>query len=68
MRFVLPLIGGAASLLSLSVMAATPPDAGQSQQNIDQRQLQLPGKQRLELNLPDAPSTEAKAGGPSLQV
>lgn len=68
MRFVLPLIGGAASLLSLSVMAATLPDAGQSQQNIDQRPLQLPGKQRLELNLPDAPSTEAKAGGPSLQV
>lgn len=68
MRFVLLLIGGAASLLSLSVMAATLPDAGQSQQNIDQRPLQLPGKQRLELNLPDAPSTEAKAGGPSLQV
>lgn len=68
MRFVSPLIGGAASLLSLSVMAATLPDAGQSQQNIDQRPLQLPGKQRLELNLPDAPFTEAKVGGPSLQV
>ncbi len=68
MRFVYPFIGGALSLLSLSLMAATLPDAGQSQQNIDQRPLQLPGKQRLELNLPDAPSTEAKAGGPSLQV
>ncbi len=68
MRFVYPLIGGALSLLSLSVMAATLPDAGQSQQNIDQQPLQLPGKQRLDLNLPDAPSTEAQAGGPSLQV
>lgn len=68
MRFVYPLIGGALSLLSLSLMAATLPDAGQSQQNIDQQPLQLPGKQRLELNLPDAPSTEAQAGGPSLQV
>lgn len=68
MRFVYPLIGGTLSLLSLSVMAATLPDAGQSQQNIDQQPLQLPGKQRLELNLPDAPSTEAQAGGPSLQV
>ncbi len=68
MRFVHPLIGGALSLLSLSVMAATLPDAGQSQQNIDQQPLQLPGKQRLDLNLPDAPSTEAQDGGPSLQV
>lgn len=68
MRFVHPLVGSALTLLSLSVMAATAPDAGQSQQNLDQRPLQLPGKQRLELNLPDAPSTEAKSGGPSLQV
>lgn len=68
MRFVHPLVGSALTLLSLSVMAATAPDAGQSQQNLDQRPLQLPGKQRLELNLPDAPSTEAKPGGPSLQI
>lgn len=68
MRFVHSLIGGAVSLLSLSVAAATLPDAGQSQQNIDQRPLQLPGKQRLELNLPDAPSTEATRKGPSLHV
>lgn len=68
MRFVLPLIGGAASLLSLSVMAATLPDAGQSQQNIDQQPLQLPGKQTLELNLPDAPSTEPDTSGPSLAI
>lgn len=68
MRFVHLLIGSAASLLSMSVMAATLPDAGQSQQNIDQRPLQLPGKQQLELNLPDAPSTEAVAGGPSLEI
>ncbi|QMV62988.1 ShlB/FhaC/HecB family hemolysin secretion/activation protein [Pseudomonas berkeleyensis] len=68
MRFVYPFIGGALSLLSLSLMAATLPDAGQSQQNIDQRPLQLPGKQRLELNLPDTPSAEATTSGPSLQV
>ena len=68
MRFVHPLIGGAVSLLSLSVMATTLPDAGQSQQAIDQRPLQLPGKQRLELNLPDAPSTEATVSGPSLHI
>ncbi|WP_175651872.1 ShlB/FhaC/HecB family hemolysin secretion/activation protein [Pseudomonas sp. Marseille-P9899] len=68
MRFVRSLIGGGLSLLSLSVMAATLPDAGQSQQNIDQRPLQLPGKQRLDLNLPDAPSTAATASGPTLQV
>ncbi|UCJ17471.1 ShlB/FhaC/HecB family hemolysin secretion/activation protein [Pseudomonas sp. MM211] len=68
MRFVRPLIGSALSLLSLSVMAATLPDAGQSQQTIDQQPLQLPGKQSLELNLPDAPATEATTSGPSLQV
>ncbi|WP_454254206.1 ShlB/FhaC/HecB family hemolysin secretion/activation protein [Pseudomonas sp. Marseille-Q8238] len=68
MRFVHPLIGVAVSLLSLSVAAAVLPDAGQSQQGIDQRPLQLPGKQRLELNLPDAPSTTATASGPTLQV
>lgn len=68
MRFVHPLIGSAVSLLSLSVMAATPPNAGQSQQAIDQRPLQLPGKQRLELNLPDAPSAESTASGPRLQI
>lgn len=68
MRFVHPLIGAAVSLLSLSVAAAVLPDAGQSQQGIDQRPLQLPGKQRLELNLPDAPSTTATASGPTLQV
>lgn len=68
MRFVRSLIGGGLSLLSLSVMAATLPDAGQSQQNIDQLPLQLPGKQRLDLNLPDTPSAAATASGPSLQV
>ena len=68
MRFVPSLIGGAVSLLSLSVMAAALPDAGQSQQAIDQRPLQLPGKQRLELNLPDAPSAESTASGPRLHI
>lgn len=68
MRFVPSLISGAVSLLSLSVMAASLPDAGQSQQAIDQRLLQLPGKQRLELNLPDAPPAEATASGPRLHI
>jgi len=68
MRFTATFIGGALSLLPLSIAAATLPDAGQSQQSIDQQPLQLPGKQRLELNLPDAPSTEATTGGPSLHV
>jgi len=68
MRFVRSLIGGGVSLLSLSVLAATLPDAGQSQQNIDQQPLQLPGKQRLELNLPDTPPAAATASGPRLQV
>ncbi|SER02583.1 hypothetical protein SAMN05216600_113126 [Pseudomonas cuatrocienegasensis] len=36
MRFVYSLAGATVSLLSLSVAAATLPDAGQSQQNIDQ--------------------------------
>lgn len=69
MRFTAALIAGfATSTLSLCVAAATAPDAGQAQQGLDQRPLQLPEKQTLELNLPDAPSTEAKVGGPSLQV
>ncbi|SDU16046.1 ShlB/FhaC/HecB family hemolysin secretion/activation protein [Geopseudomonas guangdongensis] len=68
MRFAHTLLGGAVSLLSLPVMATILPDAGQSQQVIDQRPLQLPGKQRLELNLPDAPSTEMNKSGPSLAI
>lgn len=68
MRLIQPLIGFAASVLSLSVAAAVLPDAGQSQQGIDQQPLQLPPKQTLDLNLPDTPSTEAAASGPSLAV
>lgn len=62
------LLGCGTSLLSLSVAAAILPDAGQTQQSIDQRPLQLPSKQRLELNLPDAPSSEATVNGLRLHV
>ncbi len=54
--------------LATQVLAAVPPDAGQAQLGIDQAPLQLPGKQHLELNLPDVPSAEANNSGPSLQV
>lgn len=62
------LLGCGTSLLSLSVAAAILPDAGQTQQSIDQRPLQLPSKQRLELNLPGTPSSEATGSGPRLHV
>ncbi|EXF43195.1 polypeptide-transport-associated domain-containing protein ShlB-type [Pseudomonas sp. BAY1663] len=60
-----------ATLLSTSITVAqaqVAPDAGQSIRDIEQTPLQLPPRQTLELNLPDAPSSEVKAGGPSLQV
>ena len=62
------LAGLAASLMTLSATAATAPDAGQVQQGIDQAPLQLPGKQRLDINLPDAPADPAAEAGPRLQV
>ena len=68
MRVIYSLSGFAASLLSLSVSAAVLPDAGQSIRDLEQAPLQLPPKQSLDLNLPDAPSTEATVSGPSLTV
>ena len=68
MRSISVLGGLAVSLLALSVHAATLPDAGRVQQNLDKAPLQLPGKQRLNLTLPDAPADEARSGGPTLQV
>lgn len=62
------LAGLAASLFTLSTLAATAPDAGQAQQGIDQSPLQLPDRQRLEINLPDAPDDPAAEAGPRLQV
>lgn len=62
------LAGLTASLITLSAAAATAPDAGQTQQGIDQAPLQLPERQRLELNLPDAPADPAAEAGPRLQV
>lgn len=56
------------SLLASSVaLAASAPDAGQTLQSLVPP-LQLPPRQSLELNLPDAPAAEVKPGGPSLQV
>jgi hemolysin activation/secretion protein len=49
-------------------LAQLAPDAGQSLQNLDRQSLQPPPRQSIDLNLPDVPSTEAKPGGPSLQV
>ncbi len=62
------LAGLAASLMTLSATGATAPDAGQAQQGIDQAPLQLPDRQRLEINLPDAPADPAAEAGSRLQV
>lgn len=68
MRLICSLLGCATTALSLSVAAATAPDAGQSQQSIDQQPLQLPSSKSLDLNLPDAPARPVQAGGPTLEV
>lgn len=68
MRLICTLLGCATTAISLSVAAATAPDAGQSQQSIDQQPLQLPSQKSLELNLPDAPEGPIQSGGPTLQV
>jgi hemolysin activation/secretion protein len=44
------------------------PDAGQSIRDIQNQPLELPPKQTLELNLPEAPDTTPKVSGPTLQV
>lgn len=62
------LAGLAASLFTLSTQAATAPDAGQAQQGIDQAPLQLPERQRLDINLPDTPPDSAVEAGPRLRV
>lgn len=66
MRFTLSLL--AFAMLPAGVFAATLPDAGQSIREVELTPLQLPPKQTLELNLPDAPSEGVKADGPTLQV
>ena len=68
MRSTPVLAGLAASLISLSISAATAPDAGQVQQGLDQQPLQLSPRQSLPLNLPDAPADPAADAGPRLQV
>lgn len=71
MRFSLSLISLSLATISLSATAqaaSVRPDAGQSLRSIEQAPLQLPDRQTIELNLPDTPSTEMVAGGPSLQV
>ena len=47
---------------------AARPDAGQAIRDIQNTPLPLPPSQTLDLNLPSAPSTEVKAGGPTVQV
>ncbi len=44
------------------------PDAGQSIREIQNQPLELPPRQTLELNLPEAPDTAPKVSGPTLQV
>ncbi|BCD85235.1 hypothetical protein PSm6_16420 [Pseudomonas solani] len=68
MRSTPVLAGLAASLLSLSVSAATAPDAGQVQQGLDQQPLQLSPRQSLPINLPDTPADPSAEAGPRLQV
>ena len=68
MRLKYCVTGVVVSALSWSVLAAVQPDAGQTLRNLQQAPLQLPSKQTLELNLPDAPSSDASASGPSLVV
>lgn len=68
MRSTPVLAGLAASLISLSVSAATAPDAGQVQQGLDQQPLELSPRQSLPLNLPDVPADPAADAGPRLQV
>lgn len=61
---LVPTIG----FLPALAQAAIIPDAGQVQQSIEQAPLQLPERQRLELNLPDAPVDPAAESGPRLLV
>ncbi len=68
MRLIYSLLGCATTAMSLSVAAATAPDAGQSLQSIEQQPLQQPSQNSLDLNLPDAPEAPTIAGGPTLQV
>ncbi|CAM4039463.1 ShlB/FhaC/HecB family hemolysin secretion/activation protein [Ectopseudomonas alcaliphila] len=61
---LVPTIG----FLPALAQAAIVPDAGQVQQSLEQAHLQLPERQRLELNLPDAPVDPAAESGPRLLV
>ncbi|AHL77233.1 membrane protein [Stutzerimonas stutzeri] len=61
---LVPTIG----LLLPAAHAAIAPDAGQVQQGLDQSPLQLPERQRLELNLPDAPVDPAADAGQRLLI
>ncbi|MBU2322733.1 MAG: ShlB/FhaC/HecB family hemolysin secretion/activation protein, partial [Gammaproteobacteria bacterium] len=54
--------------LANQALAAVAPDAGQVQQGLDQKPLQLPERQSIDLNLPDTPSDQAQSTGTSLQV
>lgn len=68
MRFTCSLLGLSLAVVSLPVLAVRPPDAGQSIRDIEQAPLQLPPRQSIDINLPDAPPTAPTAQGPTLQV
>lgn len=68
MRFTLSVISLSLAAISAPAMAQVAPDAGQSLRSIEQAPLQLPERQSIELNLPDAPPTDVATGGPSLQI
>jgi len=59
---------GAALLITLSASAATPPDAGLLQQNLDKPLPQRAPGESLQINLPDTPTETPLEGGPQVQV
>lgn len=58
----------AGNTLASRALAAVAPDAGQTQQSLDQKPLQLPERQSIDINLPDSPGDQVQSTGPSLQV
>lgn len=58
----------AGNILTNPALAAVAPDAGQTQQSLDQKPLQLPERQSIDINLPDSPGDQEQSAGPSLQV
>lgn len=61
-----------AAVLSASAQAADPAgvgaDAGQSIRDLEKQPLALPGRQYIDLDLPDAPQDQAMTGGPTVAI